>query len=206
MTTSHIRISAATTTTTTTTVGPSCPTCGAIVKSGKLSCCARGGSWFENCGATGNTKFEHTWYEGIQACKAQQSASQQLDAVAQNSNSSSNDNNDAANSQKVIVAARMFAPTSADTQMSGETTSAFIQTPTDASVSNTIPSYDAGKIMNNPINDPDPSIDKVRAPKTANRAEVAHFHSSASSSIPVRGWEKLIIFMHIMLPFITLVC
>ena len=38
-------------------------------KAGKLSCCARGGAWFKNCGDVGETDFEHTWAEGIQACK-----------------------------------------------------------------------------------------------------------------------------------------
>ena len=47
-----------------------CSRCGTIAKSGKPSCCGRGGSWFKNCGGAGNTKLDHTWYEGIQACKA----------------------------------------------------------------------------------------------------------------------------------------
>ena len=46
-----------------------CPKCGTTNKSGKVSCCARGGSWFKNCGDEGNTKFDHTWAEGVQACK-----------------------------------------------------------------------------------------------------------------------------------------
>ena len=65
-----------------------CLTCGTIKKLGKLSCCARGGSWFGKCGGIGNTKFQHTWHEGIQACKAQQSRlvmGQQQNAVQQNS-------------------------------------------------------------------------------------------------------------------------
>merc|ERR1712032_219251 len=56
-------------TTTTTTVSV-CPRCGSIKKSDKLSCCGRGGSWFKQCGGAGNTNLQHTWYEGIQACKA----------------------------------------------------------------------------------------------------------------------------------------
>ena len=47
-----------------------CPKCGTTKKSGKLSCCARGGAWFKKCGDGGDTKFEHTWTEGIQACKS----------------------------------------------------------------------------------------------------------------------------------------
>ena len=37
---------------------------------GQLSCCARGGAWFKNCGDPGNYKFDHTWLEGILACKS----------------------------------------------------------------------------------------------------------------------------------------
>ena len=64
----HIKTPAAPADTTTITVSV-CPRCGTIARSGKLSCCGRGGSWFDNCGGVGNTKLQHTWYEGIQACK-----------------------------------------------------------------------------------------------------------------------------------------
>ena len=47
-----------------------CRKCGTIAKSGKRSCCARGGSWYKNCGAAGSTNVDHRWYEGIRACKA----------------------------------------------------------------------------------------------------------------------------------------
>ena len=53
----------------TTSDSSGCPTCSTIKKSGKLSCCARGGAWFKNCGDVGDTTFDHTWAEGIQACK-----------------------------------------------------------------------------------------------------------------------------------------
>ena len=46
-----------------------CPKCGTAKKSGTRSCCARDGAWFKNCGDTGDTHFDHTWAEGIQACK-----------------------------------------------------------------------------------------------------------------------------------------
>ena len=46
-----------------------CSKCGSTKQSGKQSCCARGGAWFENCGDVGDTQFDHTWAEGIQACK-----------------------------------------------------------------------------------------------------------------------------------------
>ena len=54
---------------TTTTISSVCPKCGIIVKSGKISCCGDSGSWFGKCGSAGNAKLDHTWYEGIQACK-----------------------------------------------------------------------------------------------------------------------------------------
>ena len=44
-----------------------CAKCVAVKKSKKYSCCARGGSWFKNCGNNGD--FDHTWVEGLQACK-----------------------------------------------------------------------------------------------------------------------------------------
>ena len=53
----------------TSTISSVCPKCGTIEKSGKISCCGHGGSWFGNCGSAGNAKLDHTWYEGIQACK-----------------------------------------------------------------------------------------------------------------------------------------
>ena len=37
-------------------------------KSGKFSCCARGGAWFNKCGDTNDKHFGHTWAQGIQAC------------------------------------------------------------------------------------------------------------------------------------------
>ena len=48
----------------------SCPKCGSTNKSGKRSCCAPGGAWFKKCGDVGDTNFDHTWAEGIKACKS----------------------------------------------------------------------------------------------------------------------------------------
>ena len=53
-----------------TTVSSACPKCGITTKSGKISCCGRGGSWFGDCGSGGDTKFGHTWYDGLQSCRA----------------------------------------------------------------------------------------------------------------------------------------
>ena len=82
---------------TTTTVTSGCLACGTIKKSDKLSCCARGGSWFGKCGATANAQVQHTWHEGIQACKARQPkavvAGQQQKYVQKGSNSSTDSGN-----------------------------------------------------------------------------------------------------------------
>ena len=49
--------------------GATCPKCGVIKKSKQRSCCGVGGAWFNNCGSVLNSKFVHTWTEGIRACK-----------------------------------------------------------------------------------------------------------------------------------------
>ena len=48
---------------------PTCSKCGVVKRTGKLSCCAPGGDWLNNCGEEGDSKFDHTWVEGLQACK-----------------------------------------------------------------------------------------------------------------------------------------
>ena len=54
-------------------ISPACPKCGSMKKSGERSCCARGGSWFQECGDAGDPRFAHTWTEGMQACKCKHS-------------------------------------------------------------------------------------------------------------------------------------
>ena len=46
-----------------------CQKCAAFRKSGRLSCCAPGGAWNNNCGGPGNGNVDHRWFEGIEACK-----------------------------------------------------------------------------------------------------------------------------------------
>ena len=55
---------------TSTPVNSICSKCGSLKRSGKRSCCARGGAWFKNCGDAGDTQFDHTWAEGMKACKS----------------------------------------------------------------------------------------------------------------------------------------
>ena len=73
---SNGRMSTEASTATSTTVASStkCPKCGLSKKSGKRSCCSRGGAWFNKCGDAGDSRFEHTWVEGIQACQSKSSA------------------------------------------------------------------------------------------------------------------------------------
>ena len=89
-----------------------CPECGTIWKSGTRSCCARGGSWFGNCGVGGDGNLGHTWQEGIRACKARQSAAvvgHQLHAFQPKSNIPFGDASMDVDSKAVIVATHMFA-------------------------------------------------------------------------------------------------
>ena len=79
----------------TTRIASGCPKCGIMKKSGRNSCCGRGGSWFNNCGGAGNANFDHTWFEGLQACRAWPQSkietSQQVVAAQQKSDVYSND-------------------------------------------------------------------------------------------------------------------
>ena len=96
----------------------SCLECGIISKSGKSSCCGRGGSWFGNCRSVGNTNLGHTWHEGIRVCKGRQFqavAGQQLDAPEPKADTSSDDATIGTDLKAVIVAARTFASAPAET-------------------------------------------------------------------------------------------
>ena len=50
-------------------IASACPRCGTFKKSGRVSCCAPGGAWYQNCGGAGNRKADHSWVEGVEACK-----------------------------------------------------------------------------------------------------------------------------------------
>ena len=89
-----------------------CPRCGTIEKSGKMSCCGRGGSWFKHCGGGGNTKLHHTWSEGIQACNAR---SQSNTGVGEELNAGRQQVNDVSQGSAVIAATNTFALASVNT-------------------------------------------------------------------------------------------
>ena len=46
-----------------------CPICGTFKKSGRASCCAPGGAWYQQCGGAGSRSVDHTWIEGTKACE-----------------------------------------------------------------------------------------------------------------------------------------
>ena len=58
-----------------------CSKCGTIKKSGQRSCCVRGGDWFKKCGNPGDLRFEHTWFEGIEACPNRQNIAAQVEVA-----------------------------------------------------------------------------------------------------------------------------
>ena len=45
-----------------------CSKCAHFKWSGKRSCCAVGGAWFEDCGNADDPNVHHTWVEGLRAC------------------------------------------------------------------------------------------------------------------------------------------
>ena len=73
-TTTSTTTTGATSTITTSTATTACPRC-VSEESGRFSCCARGGGWFNNCGNPGDPNVDHTWNEGIQACRGECTAS-----------------------------------------------------------------------------------------------------------------------------------
>ena len=98
-----------------------------------MSCCARGGSWFKNCGGDSNTKLRRTWYEGIQACQARSQSKtvigQRL-SIAQQKDIDSSQGAGMANYKAVITATKTFTFTSVVTSkpMSGDTMSTVTST------------------------------------------------------------------------------
>ena len=89
-------------------------------KSGKLSCCGHGGSWFGSCGSIRNVNVGHiwTWYEGIRACKRrkfQLVVDHQPGAEQAEGNAFSDADSVGMDPNAVPVNIRTFAFTSADT-------------------------------------------------------------------------------------------
>ena len=93
-----------------------CPNCGTMEKSGKSSCCGRGGSWFGICGSSGNKRLHHTWSEGVLICKTRAQGKivrPRQPNSAQQPNSSYGTG--MGNSKAVIATAETFSLTPANT-------------------------------------------------------------------------------------------
>ena len=158
-----------------TAISSECPRCGTIAKSGQMSCCGRGGSWFKSCGGAGNTKLQHTWHEGIQACKARLQSKtvvgHQLNGGKQKSIHSSQGAG-MANNKAGIAATKTFVFTSASTPMS-DTTSIVTSSYTPDNVSITTPAHTL--VMNTPTT----------------TFMISSTHTSASTSI-IEGYVNLL--------------
>ena len=158
---------------TTTPVRVLCLTCGTIKKSDKLSCCARGGSWYGKCGGTGNTKHEHTWAEGIQACSAQQpnvAVELQQTGFEENSKNSSDDSGASMNSETIVAPFQIVSSTSTNAPMSVATA---ISDP-----------------ENTPITSARMFVRSIAAPAN-NPTDVAVPHASGGSTLKVRRAENI---------------
>ena len=109
-----------------------CPKCGTIAISGKTSCCGQGGSWFKNCGSAGNTNVHHTWYEGIQACKARAQDKAAIDQNAHAAQRKGDNSADASPMANIITS----TPSNMSTAVMLDTFSnMFMNTPSHPSVS-----------------------------------------------------------------------
>merc|ERR1711937_803226 len=98
------------------TIRSLCSKCGTIERSGKVSCCGRGGSWYRNCGSASNAKVDHTWCDGIQACKERRQSRRAIGQHlkdAQQKGIDSSHGTRKANSKADITAAKPFTFTSA---------------------------------------------------------------------------------------------
>ena len=122
-----------------TTISSLCSKCGIIAKSGKVSCCGHGGSWFRNCGGAGNTRLQHTWHDGIRSCKArtQPRTGQQANSAQQKGIDPSR-GDDKVNSKRVIMAGKPFTIASANMSTSMAVTKPII-TADSTSISYDIP-------------------------------------------------------------------
>ena len=170
---------------TTTPTSGSCPECGAIQKSGKASCCARGGSWFENCGSAGNRRFVHTWYEGIRACKGRQfrtAVGQRVHGSQPNSNASSDDASMDSNSKAVATTARMLLSTPANRSIPVPDAAV----PVNTSISGPVRQFTSKEIAVSTI-----AMNEPMRSALADMFATTSSHTSVGASTAARAYEQL---------------
>ena len=172
------------------TIESVCPKCVTIAKSGKPSCCGRGGSWFRNCGGGGNKRFKHTWKEGIYACKAR---SRSKTALAQQNNGvQPKDMDSSYSSDKTTPATKPLVFASADRSTSTVTTAN-----TSASRAVSIHSAYATQSANSKETDGSP----ITGMSIPDDRETPHpISTSRSTSVSTQGYEKMFgIVLHVIL-------
>ena len=201
-------------------------------KSGKASCCARGGSWFGKCGGVGNANLGHTWYEGIQVCKGQFQAAvgQQMHDVQPKGNISSNNGSIDIDSKVITAAAQRFTFTSANTStpMRGTTlitvpeTTLLMQAArksityyagqtivkTTTAASTTITQTSVNVSTPNPtIFSPNMTIVKLMHNPSAQMSMTTSSHASDGAKTPSGGCQKLLgAVTHIMILTVMCMC
>ena len=162
-----------------------CPKCGITKKSGKMSCCGRGGSWFGNCGSAGGTKLDHTWVEGLQACKSQRQSetviSQQLKEAQQQRNGSSiGDGN--ANSKAIVRLGKSFAFT--PVSMTGAPPIFVPVNTTTASATSTINSKSIAAVVSMPTTISTATL-RITAPDTPKHTLMSRTYANKLMTTPV---------------------
>merc|ERR1712032_1145875 len=160
-----------------------------------MSCCARGGSWFKTCGGDGHARLQHTWYEGIDACKARTRSStavgQQANAAQQKGIGSSHGAGKV-NSKGVITAAKPLAFSSVNMSTSvADTTPIIVATGRSTSTS---PAY-ATRTTNSKVIT---GVSMTIISMSGNRSTPMSSIASASTPDITQGCEKLLnIALHI---------
>ena len=183
----------------TTVITAICTECGKIQKSGKLSCCSRGGSWFGHCGSIGNAHFSHAWYEGVRVCKARQFRTElemQQHASQPKSNSSSDGISVDTKSREVSSTAYAFVSTSTNISATGPE-AALIKLLAGPSI---VSRLNLKVIANQTVGTKTNGTINKEIPNTINctSTKATPIYWSANESLNTRGREKLsLIFIHI---------
>ena len=180
-----------------------CLTCGAIKKTGKLSCCARGGSWFGKCGGAGNTNREHTWSEGLQACEARQAKAVmglQQTAVEHKNYNSSDDAVMGINSKTGSVATHIISSKPVNAPMSVATTIP-VRMNTQTATSTITPTRMQMGPIAHVVNRVSTDLDSKAS------ADIVSLHTSTSTPLAVQGLKNVsTIVVDIGILLVTLVC
>ena len=165
-----------------------CSRCGTMGKSGQRSCCGRGGSWFKNCGGGGSINLQHTWYEGIQACKARSQFNNVIGHELRGAQQKGADSSHGPGDKTAIAATHTFTFT--------------LSVNTSALMPNTTPIFTSTYTPDNVLI----TTSKIKLINTSSKIEMINStHTSVSTSINSKGCVHLLdVFVHINLVFIII--